>query len=205
MQIQQYLANSGNYNISNRTSIKYIVIHYTGNSNDTALNNCKYFSTGARNASAHYFVDDSNIYQSVLDKDVAWHCGANTYYHAECRNNNSIGIEMCNSVNGVPDKIKDNVRELVQYLMKKYDIIEDHIVRHYDITKKRCPLPLLDDSKWLEFRKYIATETSKDNDYTKAVQTLVDKGIISSPSVWLNLTFTQDNVKSLIKKIANKI
>ena len=34
--------------------IKYIVIHFTSNNGDTALNNCNYFSGANRGASAHY-------------------------------------------------------------------------------------------------------------------------------------------------------
>ena len=47
-------------------------------------------------ASAHYFVGfDGEIWQSVEDRNIAWHCGAKTYRHPECRNSNSIGIELC--------------------------------------------------------------------------------------------------------------
>lgn len=42
--------------------IKYIVIHFTSNNGDTALNNCNYFSGANRGASAHYFVGDDGIY-----------------------------------------------------------------------------------------------------------------------------------------------
>ena len=50
--------------------IKYIVIHFTSNNGDTALNNCNYFSGANRGASAHYFIGDDGIYQSVPDKWV---------------------------------------------------------------------------------------------------------------------------------------
>ncbi len=44
--------------------IKYIVIHFTSNNGDTALNNCNYFSGANRGASAHYFIGDDGIYES---------------------------------------------------------------------------------------------------------------------------------------------
>ena len=44
-------------------------------------------------ASAHYFVDENSVYQSVEDKNIAWHCGAKKYKHSTCRN--SIGVELC--------------------------------------------------------------------------------------------------------------
>jgi hypothetical protein len=75
--------------------IKYIVIHYVG-ALGGAEANCKYYAGADRVASAHYYVNfDGSVWQSVEDKNIAWHCGAKSYKHPECRNNNSIGIEMC--------------------------------------------------------------------------------------------------------------
>ena len=90
--INKYITKK-NRTISNRSSIKYLTIHYVG-AVSSAKNNCAYFYSTYRGASAHYFVDDNSIWQCVKDKDIAWHCGANYYYNG-CRNSNSIGIEMC--------------------------------------------------------------------------------------------------------------
>ena len=66
MKIKEYLANKNNYGGKRSTSnIKYIVIHYTGNDGDTDENNSKYFKNNIVKASAHYFVDDDSITQSV--------------------------------------------------------------------------------------------------------------------------------------------
>ena len=78
--------NAGNFNNNASRSVAYVVMHYTGNSKDTAKANANYFSGAGRNASAHFFVDDSEIYQSVELRDTAWHCGAKSYYHNSCRN-----------------------------------------------------------------------------------------------------------------------
>ena len=52
------------------------------NNGDTALNNCNYFSGANRGASAHYFIGDDGIYQSVPDKWAAWAVGGTkTYKH----------------------------------------------------------------------------------------------------------------------------
>ena len=42
---------------------------------DVAKNNADYFFNGYRGCSAHYFVDETSIWQSVLDEDASWHCG----------------------------------------------------------------------------------------------------------------------------------
>ena len=103
MNIKTNLANKDNYGGARATSaIKYIVVHYTGNDGDTDENNAKYFQNNVVEASAHYFVDDDSINQTVPDKYIAWNCGAKTYKHADCRNTNSIGVEICDDVkNGV--------------------------------------------------------------------------------------------------------
>ena len=62
-------ANKGNYSGSTRESnnIKYIVVHYTGNKNDTASGNGNYFANNVTGTSAHYFIDDKECIQSVKD------------------------------------------------------------------------------------------------------------------------------------------
>ena len=82
-----------NHNKGDVSRIKYIVIHYVGGLSG-AKENCKYFAGGDRSASAHYFVGfDGEIWQSVEDANIAWHCGAKSYKHAECRNANSMRKE----------------------------------------------------------------------------------------------------------------
>ena len=85
------------YNFTNKNDknrVKYIVVHYFGGLS-TAENLLDYWYRQYVGASAHYIVGhDGKVYQSVEDGDIAWHCGAQKYVHPECRNSNSIGIEM---------------------------------------------------------------------------------------------------------------
>ena len=129
------------YNFSSRngSSIKYIVCHYTGNSKDTALSNANFFNQCNRNASAHYFVDDKNIYQVVEESNSAWAVGDGKGRN-RITNRNSISIEMCTSGNyQISEATENNAAELVKYLMKKYNVKVDHVVRHYDASYKCCP------------------------------------------------------------------
>ena len=108
--------------------IKYIVIHFTSNNGDTALNNCNYFSGANRGASAHYFIGDDGIYQSVPDKWAAWAVGGTKIYkHPYCRNMNSISIEMCSRIGAdgkyyIRDGIVEQTIKLTRYLMNKYNV-----------------------------------------------------------------------------------
>ena len=130
---------SYNYSSRNGNSIKYITLHYTGNKGDTAKNNVDYFYGGDRSASAHYFVDDNSIWQSVEDYNSAWAVGDGKGAYG-ITNQNSISIEMCcNSSGVISEKTETNALELVKYLMSKYNISISNIVRHYDASRKICP------------------------------------------------------------------
>lgn len=140
-----------NCNVVSSRNITYIVIHYTGNTKDTAKANATYFQTASRGASAHYFVDDTSIYQSVAIKNKALHCGTTgKYYHTTCRNANSIGVEMCCSGNyKISAKTQENATYLVAELCKLLGItankVDTYILRHYDVSHKACPKQYVDN------------------------------------------------------------
>ena len=162
-------AHSGNYQPGRTQPIEYIVVHYTANKGDTAKNNVDYFARTVTGTSAHYFVDRNAVMQSVDEGDTAWHCGSDHPRHPYCRNSNSIGIEMCDSVDGVPDDVKSLTVSLVQELMSRYGIDSSHVLRHYDVTGKRCPAPWVDNpAEWMEFKKML--EEDDDMSYEQFEQ-----------------------------------
>ena len=115
-------AHRGNYSPGRTQPIEYIVVHYTANTGDTAQNNLDYFARTKTGTSAHYFVDENEVCQSVQDTDTAWHCGSNNPRHPYCRNANSIGVEMCNSVGSVPEAVRDRTAAFVRQKMKEYGL-----------------------------------------------------------------------------------
>ena len=157
MEIKTKLCNPANYGGTRGScQIEYIVIHYTSNLGDTAKNNADYFAREAlkNKASAHFFVDESEVWSSVPVWRIAYHCGAKAYRHPHCRNTNSIGVEICmldkHAVIRM-DAIR-NAAGLVRELMTKYDIDADHVVRHYDVTGKDCPAPMVQNTAlWEQF------------------------------------------------------
>lgn len=157
---------SSNYENCGTRSVNYIVMHYTGNSKDTASANANYFTGANRQASAHYFVDDNSIYQSVELRDKAWHCGGSKYYHSSCRNTNSIGIEMCCTAGNYKisaTTIKNSAylcAELCELLGITASQVDKYVLRHYDITHKVCPAQMVDsspteDKDWVAFKKQV--------------------------------------------------
>ena len=148
--IQQHLTP---YNYSTqRGKIRYIVVHYTSGAKTAegaAKANCIYFARAKRGASAHYFIDDGDtIWQSVEDHHTAWAVGTNgKYWHSECRNHNSISIEVC-TAGAFTEKEIQNLTWLVQKLMKQYGVTADRVIRHRDVTGKQCPAYYVDDARW---------------------------------------------------------
>lgn len=147
------LAHKSNYGFKRSTSkISYIVIHYTANDGDSDESNAKYFKS-LRYASAHYFVDDDSVTQSVPDDYVAYSVGGSKYnncastgggkYYGKATNDNTLNIELCDCVKDgkiYPNKATiENAIALTKTLMKKYGIPKERVIRHFDVTGKSCP------------------------------------------------------------------
>ena len=156
-----------NYTHMSNKKNEYIVIHYTGNATDTALANARYFETVNRGASANYFVDQTTVYQCVLDSDKAWHVGVNYGNHTlfgKCTTSKSIGIEMCSNKKKIAQDTYKNTVALTKKLMKKYNIPASRVVRHYDVCNKVCPgwsgWTIKNDKIWKQFKKDIQATVS---------------------------------------------
>lgn len=164
-------------------SIYYIIIHYTGISNDTAENNAKYFATGnKKSAGAHFFVDQkgricqsvkmSYTANSVPRKRQAYKGGGTLV--GKCTSANSISIEMCDNLTKDPSAAQtEAVRQLIAYIQSICPNAKS-IVRHYDVTGKLCPARMTDvyaadAKKWLAFKAAI---TSKPQPKPKEVEDL---------------------------------
>lgn len=197
-----------NRTIANSRKIKYIVIHYVG-AVSTAKNNIDYFYDKDRKASAHYFVDEKSIWQCVDDSNIAWHCGGAKVYYNECRNSNSIGIELCckkdaNSTWYFEEQTVQNAIELVQYLMQLHGIKIENVIRHYDVTHKVCPEPFVrDEQAWNNFKRRISMK--EITNVKEALDYLVEKGRITDRIYWEKVLVTTRNVEFLLIKWANDV
>ena len=165
MKINKLIAHSSNFTKGRKQKIQFLVIHYTANNGDFAKSNCNYFKYPNRNSSAHYFVDEKEIWQSVEDEDMAWHCGTRgKYYHSSCRNDNAIGIELCSEKDSkgnyyFTNETINNAVSLVKMLMEKYNIPIENVVRHYDVTHKNCPAPFVNNiTAWDNFKDSLTEE-----------------------------------------------
>lgn len=171
------------YNFSSRqgNKISWLTIHDTGNPSKGADADAhRRFFSDKRKSSAHYFVDDKQIIQIIGDSQASWHCGDNQGKGRAlngCKNTNSIGIELCINQDGDYAKAYKNLVELVKNLMAKFKIDLDHVCRHYDVSRKRCPGTFFDRGLWTKFKEDIGKpieweiDLSKDSDFGGAKMT----------------------------------
>ena len=196
-------ANGANFAHGRAQPIQFLVIHYTANNGDTVQNNLDYFAGNAVGASAHYFVDENGYGQSVKDADTAWHCGASSYRHKACRNANSIGMELCSRKDSKGnyyflDQTVYNAAALARQLMQTYGIDRTHVLRHYDVTGKRCPAPMVDNpTLWENFLNLLEDKTVT---YAEAIETVKEKTGLSDATMQFLTSYIWR--EDLLKKLA---
>lgn len=138
--------------------IKYIVVHYSGVAgvNGRAQIIAKSLYRTALKKSIHYLVGDDDIFQLVKDKYKSWHVGGfSPENKCDACNNNSIGVELVEykrnvksqSVNDCDWYFSGNTiqrgAKLIAELADRYNVPTSRIIRHYDVTGKRCPRPFV--------------------------------------------------------------
>lgn len=173
MNISQKLLTINKYSRSGekQSNIEYLVIHWVGNANTSAINNRNYFEnlriTKRLQASAHYIVGlNGEIIQCIPDNEVAFHAGN---YNM---NRKSIGIENCHPdwTGKFNESTYEALIELCIWLCKKHNIKADKIIRHYDATKKVCPKYYVEhQAEWEGFknriREKLGQEKPKEEDF----------------------------------------
>lgn len=137
--------------------VSAIAIHYTGDPGATAQNERDYFNgpcvSAGRYASCHYCVGmGGEIVQLIPENEYAYcTCEANAY---------SISIETCHpdSSGKFTEAGEKSLIELAASLCKKYGLNPAAgLIRHYDVTGKRCPLYYVDHPEcWTAFKGAVA-------------------------------------------------
>lgn len=162
-------ADSSNYGLltRDRSAIRYIVIHNTSNSNDTAEANGRYFQREGINASTHFFIDRKGVVvKSVPLNKTAWSVGGRKWndcsktgggrYYGKCTNDNSVSIELCDIVKKDPSDAQiQAVRSTIRYI-RKYCPNAKTVIRHFDVNGKHCPVRYMDSRKWGDLYERLA-------------------------------------------------
>ena len=145
--------------------VNAIVVHYVGNPGTTAAQNRSYFEglkdNHVTSASSHYIVGlDGEIIQCVPLDEIS--------YASNERNKDTIAIECCHP----DDTGKFNAatyRSLVKLtaaLCRTYGLsVDSGVIRHYDVTGKKCPLYYVDhEEEWYEFKLNVRSEINDQQD-----------------------------------------
>lgn len=111
-----------------------IILHYIGNPGTTARQNASYFAHVGTQTSVHYIVDDGEIIEIIPPDQKSY--GTSSKRH----NESCVQIEMCHpdASGRIEEAVLEKVVWLCRELMERYGITE--IIRHYDVTGKKCPL-----------------------------------------------------------------
>lgn len=129
-------------NFSSRagSSIRFLVVHDTGNPAPTAdaYRHYLYFNGGNRRSSAHFFVDDREIIQIISTEYAAWHVGDGRGRYG-ITNRNSVGIELCIAEGSDLEQTKANALLLLRILLREFGLPKSAVVRHFDASRKICP------------------------------------------------------------------
>lgn len=150
--------------------IRYLVYHYTGNDGDAGGDNARYYRDHVVQASAHYFVDDDSVTQSVEDLEIAWAVGGKKWtdcprtgggsLYGTATNANSLSIELCDTRRDgqlmASEATLERGARLGRALMEKYHIPAERVIRHFDVTGKHCPAYFMDAQAWAGFKERLA-------------------------------------------------
>lgn len=141
--------------------VKNIFVHYTANAGTSAIQNRSYFQsladTHERSASAHFVIGyDGEIVQCIPTKEIA--------YAVMQRNYDSISIECCYlNENGIFTKATyDSLIKLTAWLLHKYELTPEDVLRHYDEGGKNCPKYYVEnEEEWQTFLRDLTSYMEK--------------------------------------------
>lgn len=175
-----------------------IAVHYVGNPGSTAIANRNYFENqknGGKYVSAHFVIGlEGEIIQCIpLDE---WS------YCTNQANGYSISIECCHpdSTGKFNEKTEESLAELCAYLLKKFGLSSEDIIRHYDVTGKQCPL-------WWSPTKYQSAEVA--NGRFAAFKDKVKKLMASDEKpaakyyVQVGAFLSKENAENYLKTVKN--
>ena len=136
--------------------IRGVVVHYVGNPGTSAENNRGYFAglalSGETYASSHFIVGlDGEVIQCVPLTEIA--------YCSNDRNADTVSVEVCHpDENGefAPETM-EALKDLVAWLCAAFDLTEQDVIRHYDVSGKICPKYYVEHPEaWDAFRSELA-------------------------------------------------
>ncbi len=128
--------------------VRDIVVHYVANPGTSAMANRNYFDNPESETSSHFIIGlEGEVIMCVPLSEKSSATGE--------RNRDTISIEVCHpdATGEFCDATTASLLRLLAYLMDRYDLSKEHIIRHYDVTGKLCPLYYVENPKEWEALK----------------------------------------------------
>lgn len=138
-----------------------IVIHYTANPGSTAQDNRDYFQSlkdsHQTSVSSNFVIGlEGEIIQCVPTWEVA--------YASNERNKDTISIECCHpdETGKFTEETYQSMVQLTAWLCRKYNLTQDTVIRHYDVTGKNCPKYFVEnENAWADFKEDVGNALAK--------------------------------------------
>lgn len=138
-------------------AVRDIAVHYVANPGTSAIANRNYFEGPDSDTSAHFIVGlEGEVLQLIpLDEKS---CATNE------RNLDTVSVEVCHpdeTGEFLPETYQSLVR-LLAYLCDQYELTEENLIRHYDVTGKMCPLYYVENpDAWEVLKQEVQEEREK--------------------------------------------
>lgn len=140
---------------------EYITIHDTANpkAGADAASHAAYLKgseAASRPASWHFTVDERSVYQHLPLSENGWHAGDGANGPG---NRKSIGIEICDNVDGDRAAAEANAAQLVARLLTETGLPISSVVQHNRWTGKDCPRTFRSKAGgWVSFLERVEAE-----------------------------------------------
>lgn len=115
--------------------VRDIAVHYVANPGSSALANRNYFDSPDSETSSHFIVG--------LEGEVIMCVPLNEKSSATNeRNRDTVSVEVCHpdATGEFSPVTRAALVRLLAWLCEKFELSEENLIRHYDVTGKMCPL-----------------------------------------------------------------
>jgi len=133
-------------------NVNSVVIHYTANPGTSAEANRNYFESlrikKTTSSSSHFVIGlEGEIIECIPLDEIS--------YASNDRNFDTISIECCHPDESgeFNDETYKSLVVLIAWICCKYNLDKEDIIRHYDVSGKKCPLYYVDhEDKWEDLK-----------------------------------------------------
>ena len=145
-------------------AVRDIAVHYVANPGTGAMANRNYFEAPHSDTSAHFIVGLEGEVLILIPTDEK-SCATNA------RNIDTISVEVCHpdESGAFTPKTYESLIRLLAYLCEEFDLSEQNLIRHYDVTGKLCPRYYVEHpSEWQKLKADVKAQMEKGGAYDEA-------------------------------------